>query len=119
MVRLRDFRPRAAVAVLLGRCRCAAAADFVGAAASSSPVTVPLGTTAGFAILAGSGISDVPTSTISGDVGLSPATGAAITGLTCAEVTGTTTRSTRPAPAVASRTPACSTTAAPTRRRRR
>lgn len=52
-------------------------------------LTVGLGTTAPFAILAGTpNITNVPTSVISGDVGLSPATGAGI-GLTCAEVTGT------------------------------
>jgi hypothetical protein len=51
--------------------------------------TVNLGTTANFAILAGTGITNVPTSTITGNVGLSPTTGAAMTGLTCAEVTGT------------------------------
>lgn len=52
-------------------------------------LTVDLGTTAPFAILAGTpNITNVPTSVISGDVGLSPATGAGI-GLTCAEVTGT------------------------------
>jgi hypothetical protein len=52
-------------------------------------LTVGLGTTAPFAILAGTpNITNVPTSTISGNVGLSPATGAGI-GLTCAEVTGT------------------------------
>src|SRR5687767_10075646 len=51
--------------------------------------TVNLLSTAPFAVLAGTGITDVPTSTITGNVGLSPTTGAAITGLTCAEVTGT------------------------------
>lgn len=50
--------------------------------------TVNLGTADNFAILAGSGISDTNPSVISGDVGLSPTTGAAI-GLTAAEVTGT------------------------------
>jgi len=42
-----------------------------------------------FAVLAGSAISDTGTTTIIGNVGLSPTTGAAITGITCAEVTGT------------------------------
>lgn len=42
-----------------------------------------------FAILAETDISDTGTTTIIGNVGLSPATGAAITGLTCAEVSGT------------------------------
>jgi hypothetical protein len=57
--------------------------------ATAAATTVPLGTAGSFAILAGTAITDVPTSTIDGDVGLSPTTGAAITGLTCAEVTGT------------------------------
>ena len=51
--------------------------------------TVNLQSTNGFAILAGSLISNVPTSAVTGDVGLSPAARAAITGLTVAEVTGT------------------------------
>ena len=50
---------------------------------------VGLGTADSFAVLAGTpNITNVPTSKITGDVGLSPATGAGI-GLTCAEVTGT------------------------------
>jgi hypothetical protein len=54
--------------------------------AATSPT---LGTASSFAILAGTpNITNVPTSAITGDVGLSPATGAAI-GLTCLEVTGT------------------------------
>ena len=40
-------------------------------------------------MLAGSGVSDIPTSSITGDVGLSPAAGTKITGLTQSEVTGT------------------------------
>lgn len=51
--------------------------------------TPNLGTANSFAVLAGSGISDTPTSAINGDVGLDPAGGASITGLTCNEVTGT------------------------------
>ena len=42
-----------------------------------------------FAVLAGSAISDTGTTTVTGNVGLSPATGTAITGITCDEVTGT------------------------------
>lgn len=67
-----------------------AALVFVsGGTADATPTQVGLGSATNFAILAGSGITDVPTSSITGDVGLSPTTGAAITGLTCAEVTGT------------------------------
>ena len=62
---------------------------FAGSSAASSPTTVSLGTAGGFAVLASSAVTDIPTSAIAGDVGLSPTTGAAITGLTCAEVTGT------------------------------
>jgi hypothetical protein len=60
---------------------------------------VQLGAATPFAVLAGTAVSDVPTSSITGDVGLSPATGANITGLTQAEVTGTiyTTDGTGPA----------------------
>jgi hypothetical protein len=43
----------------------------------------------GFAVLGSSAISDTPSSTINGNVGLSPDGGASITGLTCGEVTGT------------------------------
>lgn len=50
---------------------------------------VNLLTSDNFAILAGSAISDTGTTAIVGDVGLSPTGGASITGLTCAEVTGT------------------------------
>jgi len=51
--------------------------------------TVSLGTANSFAVLAGTpNITNVPTSVITGDVGLSPATGAGI-GLTTAQVTGT------------------------------
>ena len=60
---------------------------FAASAMAAPPV--PLGTTDSFAILAGTGITNVPTSVISGDVGLSPAAGSFITGLTCVEVTGT------------------------------
>jgi len=57
--------------------------------AIAAPTSISLGAAAPFAILAGDAVTNVPTSVILGDVGLTPATGAAITGLTCAEVTGT------------------------------
>ena len=52
------------------------------------PAAVDLGTSGNFAILSKTGITNVPTSVITGDVGSSPITGASIA-LTCAEVTGT------------------------------
>jgi len=49
---------------------------------------VPLGAAEDFAVLAASLISSIPTSAITGNVGLSPASGSEITGLTSQEVTG-------------------------------
>lgn len=54
----------------------------------AATATVNLGTADSFAILAGSAITNVPTSVISGNVGLSPAAGGNYSGLTQAEVTG-------------------------------
>ena len=42
---------------------------------ASAATTVQLGTAAPFAVLAGSAVTDVPTSAITGNVGLSPAAG--------------------------------------------
>ncbi len=56
---------------------------------ASAAQSVQLGTATPFAVLAGSAVSDIPTSAITGNVGLSPAAGTFITGLTQAEVTGT------------------------------
>jgi hypothetical protein len=54
---------------------------------------VPLGAAAPFAILASAEITNIPTSDIQGDIGLTPDSGANITGFsmpsTCPEVTGT------------------------------
>lgn len=49
---------------------------------------VPLGAAASFVILAQDGVTNVPTSNITGNVGAHPITGASI-GVTCAEVSGT------------------------------
>jgi Ice-binding-like len=49
---------------------------------------VNLGVAGNFVILSKSGITDVPKSVITGNIGTSPITGAAITGVTCSEVTG-------------------------------
>ena len=56
---------------------------------ASAQTTVELGTAGGFSVLAGSGISNTGPTTIIGNVGLSPTTGAAITGFPPALVTGT------------------------------
>lgn len=59
-----------------------------GTAAAGDLLEVNLGGSSIFAVLAKSGITNVPASIITGDVGASPITGAAI-GVTCPEVTGT------------------------------
>ena len=58
------------------------------AATTSTLLPVNVGTAGSFAILSKSGVSDVPNSKITGNVGTSPISGAGITGLTCPEVTG-------------------------------
>ncbi|MDB5823384.1 MAG: hypothetical protein JWR21_2088 [Herminiimonas sp.] len=58
-----------------------------GTVAGRGPAAVDLRSSSNFAILAQSAITNVPTSAVTGDVGLSPATGAGI-GLSCAQVTG-------------------------------
>jgi len=70
---------------------------FAGSAAAAQ--TVQLGTATPFAVLAGTAVTDVPHSSIIGDVGLSPAAGTNYAGLTQAEVTGViyTTDGTGPA----------------------
>ncbi|MCF7824939.1 MAG: ice-binding family protein [Candidatus Marinimicrobia bacterium] len=77
-----------------------------------SPVTtmaqaqqpVALGATGNFAILAGALVSNVPTSAVTGDVGLSPAAGSYISGFGLTEVSGTiyTADATGPAGSVTS-----------------
>src|ERR1700681_2676475 len=57
-----------------------------GGSASAAPTPVGLGTATTFAIRAGDAVTNVPTSTITGDVGLSPAAGTFYAGLTCAQV---------------------------------
>jgi len=55
--------------------------------AGRGPAPVDLGAAGNFVILAESAITNVPATAVTGNVGLSPATGAGI-GLTCVEVTG-------------------------------
>jgi hypothetical protein len=62
-----------------------------GAAAIADPLPqapVALGVAGTFAVLSQTGVTDVPSSAVTGNVGSSPITGAAIL-LTCPEVTGT------------------------------
>jgi Ice-binding-like len=56
---------------------------------SSLQASVDLRTSAGYVILAGSLISNIPTSAVSGDIGLSPAAGSNVTGFGMMEITGT------------------------------
>src|ERR1700675_3352341 len=51
------------------------------------PAPLDLKSASSFAVLSKSGVTDVPASVVTGDVGASPITGAA-NSLTCAEVTG-------------------------------
>ena len=73
-----------------------------GGTAQAAPTPIGLGTATDFAIRAGTGVSNIPTSDITGDLGLSPVAGTAYTGLTCAEVDGTiySVDATGPAPCV-------------------
>src|SRR5450830_774020 len=57
-------------------------------ARAAGPAAVNLGTAGNFVILSEAGITNVPTSHITGNVGTTPITGASILGLTCPEVTG-------------------------------
>lgn len=77
------IRPTAA---LLGAILIALTA---GHPAAQGLAPIDLGSAARFAVLAGSLVSDIPTSAVTGDIGLSPAAGSMITGFGPAEVTGT------------------------------
>jgi len=94
-------RHRALGTLLVGLLLCAGL-FLPGTPASAGPTPLGLGTAAAFAIRAGSAVTNVPTSAITGDVGLSPAAGSSYAGLTCAEVTGTiySIDGTGPAPCV-------------------
>ena len=66
----------------------AAAAAGTSSAAIAAQAPVDLGAAGTFAILSKAGVTDVYASAVTGNVGSSPITGAAI-GLTCTEVSGT------------------------------
>lgn len=57
-------------------------------AMSQTQTAVNLGSTANFVILAGSLVSNIPASAVTGDIGLSPAAGSSITGFGLTEITG-------------------------------
>ena len=77
-------------AVLRPWTRYAVAASLLISVTFAQPLApVDLLSTADFAILAGSMVSNVPTSAVTGDIGLSPAAGSYITGFGLTEVTGT------------------------------
>jgi hypothetical protein len=81
--------PRAAIAVASLSVFAVLGAILVLAAGSSAASTaspVGLGTAGNFAVLAGAAITDVPTSSITGNVGVSPGTS---DGVSCPEVHGT------------------------------
>ncbi|MBW8890546.1 MAG: DUF3494 domain-containing protein [Fibrobacteres bacterium] len=85
-------------------CGAMALASVAPATTYSMPLEkVNLGSTAKFAVLAGSLISNVPGSAITGDVALSPSAGSMITGFGADEITGTvyTVDQTGPAGSVA------------------
>jgi hypothetical protein len=79
--------------------------------AAFAATTVQLGTATPFAVLAGTAVTDVPTSAITGDVGLSPAAGSNYAGLSPAEVTGTIYATDATGPAGSVNDPALLTTA--------
>lgn len=59
-----------------------------GVATAQAQLPVNLGSTSNFAILAGASVSNVPISSVTGNVGLSPAAGSGITGFGAMEITG-------------------------------
>jgi type VI secretion system secreted protein VgrG len=85
----RRFRSRATAATALFALFALGMLLTISGGATAAATPISLGTADSFAILSGTpDITDVPTSAITGDVGLSPAPGSGI-GLGCSEVTGT------------------------------
>jgi Ice-binding-like len=78
--------------VLLGGCKKDINSNELPRKTSNSTLAqqavVNLGLAGNFVILSKSGITNVPNSVITGDIGTSPITGAAITGITCPQVIG-------------------------------
>jgi hypothetical protein len=84
-----DGKALAGTAVTMTGAALAAPTPTPTPVTSTNQAPVDLRSAGSFVILSKSGITDVPTSVITGNVGTSPITGAAITGLECAEVNGT------------------------------
>lgn len=81
---MKRFRRTLFVAIVL------AASVLAAATANATPTPVGLGAATDYAVRAGSGVTDNGVATaITGNVGNSPGAGSQITGLTCAQVTGT------------------------------
>lgn len=90
---MKSIRPGRAMSVkslIVGTTLAASLFAFAGSAyaAAPGPAPVDLGAAGNFVILSKTGITDVPTSKVTGNVGTSPITGAADL-LKCTEVTGT------------------------------
>src|ERR1700687_5887473 len=89
---MKNIRPDRAMSIkpLMVATIAASLRAFAGSAyaAAPGPAPVDLGAAGKFVILSKTGITDVPTSKVTGNVGTSPITGAADL-LKCTEVTGT------------------------------
>lgn len=81
------MRPRTTLFIVPFAIVSMLAAGTSVASAASPPVPVALGSAGNFTVLSKSGVTDVYKSSIDGDVGTSPITGAAVR-LTCGEVNG-------------------------------
>jgi hypothetical protein len=85
----RRFRSRATAATALFALLALGLLLTISGGATAAATPISLGTADPFAILAGTDVTDVPTSAITGDVGLSPAAWSGVNEPGCSEVTGT------------------------------
>ncbi len=84
---LRKHKRTAAAAVVFAVVGVGLSLGSTAFASVPAQAPIQLGSAGSFAILSKTGVTDVPSSAVTGDVGASPITGAAIL-LTCPEVTG-------------------------------
>jgi Ice-binding-like len=89
-IKTKSLASVAAISMAASTLAVVAVTGVSGASAATSALQAPvsLGSAANFAILSKSGVTNIPASVVTGDVGSSPITGAAI-GLKCTEVRGT------------------------------